>query len=622
VPELLAFVNDVCGDMQKAGERRDAFRYDEQDRFPLDAQPGEKDGPLGLVLAETAAECAEATAAEIGRLISQGVAVRDRETGMARPIRPSDVGILFRSRESHRDFEDALARRGITAYVHKGLGFFDADEVKDVLALLWYLADPASDLRVAAFLRSRLVGLSDEGLRRLAPRIAESLSVDAPVNVSLQLDGPDARRLEDVREASRRWRALVDRMPPSELLDLVLSESSYAVELRGPRFRQAQENLKKLRALVRRTQNRGYTTIRRIAEHFERLAVGDESNALVDALDGVGLMTIHASKGLEFPVVFVANLSRGTSGRHGSIRVSLDPSDGVPTVEIGDFQEERDRVDSETDREETKRLVYVALTRARDRLYLATLLEEGQVRPGQGSLAEVLPTTLLDQLIARQTSGPVEWQASSGVVHRFGLCPSGDLQPCAREQAPAPLPGDFAPLTEAGLPRRTVGEVVGGAPSAWSRISDVRSDRLTGTVVHRLLQRVGLDHGLSVDELRSLVPRLLRAGESHDGYDVGSWADEVAVACSRLSSRQEVRTAYESGECWHEVPFTMKDGSGIVRGSIDCLVRSRDGTVTVLEFKTGRRRPEHREQTELYRKAAGALFPGIAVDALLVYSEG
>ena len=64
-------------------------------------------------------------------------------------------------------------------------------------------------------------------------------------------------------------------------------ESAYAYELRGSRRRQARENLKKLRSMIRRAQNRGYATLARIAEHLERLAVGDEANAAIDAVDGL-----------------------------------------------------------------------------------------------------------------------------------------------------------------------------------------------------------------------------------------------------------------------------------------------------------------------------------------------
>ena len=418
VPAVLAFVNDVCEEMEKAiGD--EAFSYEVADRFPLEEHAS--GSALGLVAAESPDECAEITAAEIARLIVDGATVRDRDTGIARPVRPGDVAILFRSRESHREFEGALARRGLPTYVYKGLGFFDADEIKDVMALVRYLADPESNLRAAALMRSRLFGISDEGLRALAPALAGALGdAHAPV-AAAALDDSDARALADARVSTARWRALVDRIPPAELVDLVLAESAYAFELRGARFPQAWENLKKVRALLRRVQNRGYATLARLAAHLDRLAVGDDANATIDAGDAVNLMTIHASKGLEFPVVFVVNLTRGTANRRDPVRW---PRDGT-SVAVGDFESDADEERVGREREETKRLLYVALTRARDRLYLATTLKDGAVVPGRGSLAEVLPPSLLRVCAGAGAAASIEWRATSGASHRFRVCDPG-----------------------------------------------------------------------------------------------------------------------------------------------------------------------------------------------------
>jgi ATP-dependent helicase/nuclease subunit A len=415
-PEILAFVNDLFAEIVRelpAEPRKDAFRYAEQDRFPVDgrrtddslrqgdggppkpsakvdaARPDSGEPALGMIAAETVQATADCVADEIVRLLS-GATVRDRTTGVARAARPADVAILFRSRDSHRDFESALDRRGVPTYVYKGLGFFDADEVQDAVAVLRYLADPLSELRAATLLRSRIVRLSDEAVARLSPDLSAAiLNRDAPPQIAA-LGDEDRRVLDLLRAAVPRWLSWVDRLTPSELVDAVLRETAYAYELRGSRRRQARENLKKLRAMIRRAQNRGYATLARIADHLDRLAVGDESNAAIDAIDAVSLMTVHAAKGLEFPIVFVVNMSRGTAGRRAPIRIADDAA-GEPSVAIADYQSEADEDAQAREREESKRLLYVALTRARDRLYLSAAVQNAQCRMTRGSLGEVLP---------------------------------------------------------------------------------------------------------------------------------------------------------------------------------------------------------------------------------------
>ncbi len=224
----------------------------------------------------------------------------------------------------------------------------------------------------------------------LGPKYAATLTDAAPHPALAQLDAEDRDVLARVRAAMPHWLSIVDRMTPSEVLDAILRETAYTYEMRGTRRVQARENLKKLRALIRKAENRGYATLARIAEFLDDLAVGDESNAVIDALDAVNLMTVHAAKGLEFPIVFVVNMNRGTGGPRAPIRVMVDGYD-TPSVAIGDFESEADEDASARDREETKRLLYVAVTRARDRLYLGAVVKEGMFKPGRGSLGDVLP---------------------------------------------------------------------------------------------------------------------------------------------------------------------------------------------------------------------------------------
>jgi len=400
VPELLAFVNGVFEAIAGTSdaERRDAFRYSTTDQFPIGGEATEGrpepdetgEDAVRFLGAPTMEAAAEDVAGEIAALLSSGATVRDRDTGTRRPAKAADIAVLFRSRDSHREYEAALERHGVPTYVYKGLGFFEADEIQDAIALLRFLANPTSHLRAAAFLRSRIVRLSDAAVVELRTNLSGALIDAEPPPAIDRLAAEDRIVLQRVRAAIPRWLALVDHVTPSELLEGILRETAYAYETRGPRRPQARENLKKLRALIRKVENRGYATLSRIAEFLDELAVGDESNAVLDAHDAVSLMTVHAAKGLEFPIVFVVNINRGTGGPRAPIRVLTDGY-GTPAVSIGDFESEADEDATPREREETKRLLYVALTRARDRLYLGGVVKNGAFKPGRGSLGEVLP---------------------------------------------------------------------------------------------------------------------------------------------------------------------------------------------------------------------------------------
>jgi len=434
VHELLAFVNDVFANVEKAPDRPDAFRYTENDAFPLVADAARNADALGVAIGESDAAQAEAVADEIARLLVEGATVRDRQTGVHRAIAPGDVGILFRTREGHTLFEAALARRGVPFYVYKGLGFFDADEVKDVLALVAYLADPGSNLRAAAFLRSRIVRLSDEALKLLAPELAGALTSPELPGAALHLQADDRDRLVLARDSVGTWIAIADQLPPAEVVDLVLAESAYAVEIGGPGFAQARENLKKVRGLIRRIQNRGYATLGRLSDYFSELAAGgDESNAIIDAADAVNLMTVHAAKGLEFPVVFVVNIGKGSGGGRDDIRVVAPPfvddegEVGEASVSVSDHESDSDRDSEDQDREETKRLLYVALTRARDRLYLSGTALGGKLVLQRGSLGRILPALLMTA--AATGAGPeMTWQGELS-THRIRRVPAAAEPP-------------------------------------------------------------------------------------------------------------------------------------------------------------------------------------------------
>jgi ATP-dependent exoDNAse (exonuclease V) beta subunit len=635
VPELLAFVNAMAASLSGDPELDDRWRYDPTDRFPVAAvSPGaRRDGRpvLGLVAEPTLALSAAAVAAEIERLL-QTATVRER-TGGPRPIRPDDIAILFRTRAGHQVFEEALERRGIQTYVYKGLGFFDAPEVQDLQALIRFLAQPDSDLRAAELLRSRLIRLSDVGLERLAPRFAAALTDAEAAPAVSSLSEADGRLLAHARASVSTWLTLADRLPPSEVIDLVLRESAYAAELRGRRLGQARENVKKLRALVRRVENRGYTTFGRLAAYFETLRSGDDSNAIIEAVGSVNLMTMHAAKGLEFPVVFLVNLHMGGRARTGGVSVIERGHTGEAEVTFG--TSDATRLEDARETEELRRLLYVAITRARDRLYLAGEVDaEGRLRRGQRSLAALLPASLTATFAA--ASGPttteqetvprraeVEWAAEEGTF-AFSVC-----IPPAVTPVPVEAVGLASPAVTMPAELVVDGRMAATAAIIGNRRTNLESEEpsllvlsgsepLLGTLVHRCFAR-GVDPATA--DPAAIVERCLAPDERIDVSDALALGMRALALYAGLRDDPELRTLLGSGQVLYEVPFCYGppgDPGPTLRGVIDCLIL-RDNGAVVVEFKTGAPRPEHQTQTQLYRLAVSAIVGDMPVEVRVFY---
>ena len=640
VPRLLAFLNDLFTAVEKAERPRDGFRFDVADRFPVETDESAaatsprghpsalQSSPLGLVLGESAEDCAGRVAGEVVRLLD-GATVRDPSVGVLRQATPGDIAILFRSRETHREFQAALESRGIPAFVYKGLGFFDADEIKDYRALLRYLADPTSELRTAALLRSRLVRISDVALAGLAGRLSATLlSRESPPELDA-LEPADRAILLRLRASAPRWVAAVDRVPPADLLDRVYADCAYAYELRGARLVQAWENLKKMRGLVRRLQNRGFATLPRIADHVDRLS-GDVSNAVVDAFDAVNLMTVHAAKGLEFPVVFLVDLARGTGGAAPAIRLIVDRGDGTPSVSVAPFRSEADDDKRLRDREEMKRLLYVATTRARDRLYLSATLT-GAVKVGFGSFAAVLPQSFLAELSAAPgDADQLSWSGPGGRAHTFFLVGPDVAASGSRFSRPGstdPAGDQFLQWRPTGGPPRVqVTEIAATMPVGIASTGAAAADAVVGRLVHRMLQRDGEDAKIDLEapDAEARVVKLM-TGEERARQDHRQVVAEAAAIYGRALAHPDVAMLLD-GDCLFEVPFSMRrddvdpgNGVVIVRGTIDCLCRAADGHLTVFELKTGRVQPHHERQLSFYVDAARALFPDTAIDGRVIY---
>jgi ATP-dependent exoDNAse (exonuclease V) beta subunit len=455
-----------------------------------------------------------------------------------------------------------------------------------------------------------------------------------------------------IRTSVPGWLALADRIPPAELVDRILGETAYAFEIRGGRAEQARENIKKMRGLIRRIQNRGFLTLARLAADLAQLSTGDESNAVVDALDAVSLMTVHSAKGLEFPVVFVVHLARGAGGPPDPIRIAPNAPD-EEAVAVGDFQAEFDEDVVDRDSEELKRLLYVAITRARDRLYLASATRKGVLVPGRGSLASVLPRTLCDVVASAaqpDASGAgIEWRAASGRVHQFRRCAVAPPSEMARINGGEPAidvphetagasaqddeaatvgaarPDDFDRLADSGaVARAAVTDVVApeGALDHNGPASGRRDAAVAGRLVHRLFQ-FGVDAS-DADAVTGKAGALLDEEDRYDVEDLDGVIQRAESVYRRMRNQPEVAAILGGSTCFYEVPVSAAIDCApgrIVRGVIDCLACAPNGEVVVIDFKTGAPRETDRRQLDVYVEVARGLFPDTTVRGLLVYPE-
>ena len=610
---LLAFLNDVFAEMPQVRDELEwTFRYRTADHFPI-GETREDEHRMGLVVAPELGQAAAAVADEIVRLLVE------------QDYHPKDIAILFRSRTHYREYEKALTDRGVPTYVYRGLGFFDSPEVRDIQALVRFLAEPGSELRAAELSRSRFIGLTDTGLALLSSM--RPLGAPKEPLTSLlrgycrETDLPPTGSEEDDAAARRAirwvpsWCRRVGIIPPSDLIQQVLEETDYAGHFyESESGAQGWENLKKILELVRRAQNRGYLTFARLADYLENASSGDESLAVLEAIDAVSLMTIHAAKGLEFDAVFVVNLDQKTRPDTSLPRITELSGEAleVHALDRPDLSGPQRAV------EEEKRLLYVALTRARRYLVLsAAKLEEME---GRATLFHLLPESLRHVLHAALTTNEADlrWEPREN-RHRLSVLRPGTKPLRYRSQqgtreyrlALNAIPEDSLPrVSVSALVREQTGEEIN--PWAFDPI-----ELAVGGAVHRLFEYdVALNEPFE-EIARGVLPDL--PGQAPSERMRAS--QKAADLYSRLRRQPELKTLMASGRVLREVPFVLRGAERMVYGAIDSLIIS-SGRAVAIDFKTGKSRPEHRLQMELYLEAVRVLFPGHEPAGLVFYPQG
>ncbi len=311
--------------------------------------------------------------------------VWDRETGQYRPIRYRDIVILLRAPAGRANiYLEALGQAGVPAYTQVATGYFSATEVQVMLSLLQVLDNPRQDIPLAAVLRSPLAGLHAEDLAKIRLAAPNASFYDAVLQASkTATDAPLRDALARLLDALERWRTAARRRPLSQVIWQIYQDTEYLHYVQGmPGGAQREANLLALYERARQFDQFARQGLFRFLRFIERLQEEGEDMGVApvssESEDVVRLMSIHKSKGLEFPVVVLAGLGMNLRSHAGADvifhrRLGFGPQlvDTVQRVKYPTLAYQAVRKASHLDDlAEELRVLYVAMTRARERLIL------------------------------------------------------------------------------------------------------------------------------------------------------------------------------------------------------------------------------------------------------------
>jgi ATP-dependent helicase/nuclease subunit A len=527
-----------------------------------------------------------AEAAWIADWIARNARVPGAEPEGRRPLK--DLAVLLRSSAFLPALLDAFKRAGIPYAVEIEHFFYEAPEVSDFLNLLGALDDPGDRAALAGLLRSPLAGLTDGTLLAFARAGGLDARKDPPAGAGTAAERARAAALF---ETLRSLRARAGRVPLGDLVAAALEETRL-VELASRAYhgQQTASNLLKLKRLaVEASDGRGATLkefAARVREAARESRREGESPLADERLEAVRVMTMHKSKGLEFPVVFAANLSAKPGGGGEKPVSRLDAPTGRAALRLGALASGAialaDAREKELERREAVRLLYVAMTRAKDELYLlgrekpAAGALSGHLRPsnswpGDGR-AGVLPAEFVAAHEPPEPPRAAAPRRTGGAREAEAAARAWKDRAAAREAASAPRArAATAYLRE--TPKRPGPDEGGGSPAGAE----------VGQICHRVLQdwdfRAGGDPRAAAARARELLerrapgPRWIEAEREAAGVLEGFLASDAA----RDLGRGEI--------LGREVPFAYDDGGVVVRGAADLIYR--DGkTLVVADFKS------------------------------------
>ncbi|HUA37766.1 MAG TPA: UvrD-helicase domain-containing protein [Candidatus Sulfopaludibacter sp.] len=359
---------------------------------------------------EEAEKEARLVARRLRDLVAQDHKIWDQSKGAERAAEWRDLAVLLRAPANKAEaYAREFERAGVPLIVERG-GFYSSTEIADLLSLLKVLDNPLQDVPAIAVLHSPLVGLSLDELamvRLAAEDVHFWMALNRVRSPQSKVQSETAAKISKFLERFSRWRRLARQASLSQCLECVLAETHYAEWLRSrPRGAQRQANIERFLSLAQQFdqfQRQGLFRFLKFIE-AQQMADAEPEVAAVAEENAVRLMSIHQSKGLEFPVVVVADLAKPFNEQdlHGEIifdeqfglcpRVK-PPHTGRRYPSLPHWLAQRHQRCEQ--RGEELRLLYVAMTRARDTLILTATVSENPWKTLWSKPEAITPQTLV-----------------------------------------------------------------------------------------------------------------------------------------------------------------------------------------------------------------------------------
>ncbi len=602
------------------------------------------------------------------------------ENGVLRASRYDDIAILLRSRTNLPLIERALRLSGIPFTVAKGAGFFLQQEILDATSYLSFLIAPHDDLALAAILRSPFFALSDVDLYQIA-HFGATQKNDRALSFWEKLGHyckvhPKPHLLYALHQLGANL-AIAGRTGAAFLIEKIYAETGlYATLAARTDGKQKIANLEKFLGMARASDAGGFSSLFDFVERIRYLIDEDEKESQADStsgMDAVQIMTVHAAKGLEFPIVFIPFLQKQFQF---DVRGMLEPELGLH-IRFAESERQpfiaellRTRSRARTIAEE-KRIFYVAMTRARDHLILSSTLPP---KPPKNSwlewAASALPAVLdescksiaLEECILRYDSTTRETSETSLRFDVPLLRTAEDIPLIESIKAPEAVkaigPFHLAPVRiERSVSRYSATQFLRfrecptkyhlsyalGMPEESRLAYDLEADQLSetvrgpllGQIVHKVLSKIdglltngSLDDAKRDRELESIFFSLGVFGETERVKLAGSVRKHIenflgSPLASSVLSASETRSEFS-------LQAQIPSGNTLY-GIIDRLYRAANGIWTILDYKTERstsdernraNRERHHFQLRFYAYLSHRMYPTEEmIRGVLFYTE-